>query len=121
MADLNDADYVSLKEIYKLSEEIADQIEDRLLKKTASKFSETLHALLVKKPEYKREQEAEQLKTQDMPPPVSESTERGDETQPATNQTMQQTNEQDTAAGAISSDSSDEMVDPEFSKINKKG
>jgi len=57
MSDLTDADYYSLKDIFQLSNDVHDHIQDKLIKKTAKKFSETVETLLQSKPEYLQEQE----------------------------------------------------------------
>jgi hypothetical protein len=57
MSDLTDADYYSLKDIFQLSNDVHDHIQDKLIKKTAKKFSETVQTLLQSKPEYIQEQE----------------------------------------------------------------
>jgi hypothetical protein len=57
MADLSSADYISLKDIVQLTHDIHEHIEDRLIKKTAIKYWETVNELMMKKPEYLEEQE----------------------------------------------------------------
>ncbi len=56
MTDLSEADYLSLKEIHQLANEVHEHIQDKSLKKTAKKFVETVHVLLEKLPEYLEEQ-----------------------------------------------------------------
>ena len=56
MADLTEADYLSLKEIHQLANEVHEHIQDKNLKKTAKKFVETVYTLLEKMPEYLEEQ-----------------------------------------------------------------
>jgi predicted house-cleaning noncanonical NTP pyrophosphatase (MazG superfamily) len=56
MTDLTEADYLSLKEIHQLANEVHEHIQDKNLKKTAKKFVETIFGQLEKMPEYLEEQ-----------------------------------------------------------------
>lgn len=64
LADLGDADYHSLKNIWQLVEQVHEHIDDRTNKKTAKKFVESIEALLNKMPEYIEEQERKKLQTE---------------------------------------------------------
>ncbi|RNA26517.1 hypothetical protein BpHYR1_034644, partial [Brachionus plicatilis] len=95
MADLSDADYLSLKNIHQLAEEVHEHIDDRLIKKTAKRFEESVLAMLIKKPEHR------QLL---------------DETKPPAEQL-----DQDDKDKTIQNDSlSSELIDHQFPKIIKK-
>lgn len=56
MADLSNADYLALKSIHELADEVQMHISDKLIKKTAIRFSESVMAFMSKKPEYEEEQ-----------------------------------------------------------------
>lgn len=56
MADLSNADYLALKSIHELVDEVQMHISDKLIKKSAIKFSESVMAFMSKKPEYEEEQ-----------------------------------------------------------------
>jgi len=56
MADLANADYLALKGIWELTDEVQMHIGDKLVKKTAVRFNEVIHGMMVKKPEYEEEQ-----------------------------------------------------------------
>jgi hypothetical protein len=56
MADLSGADYMGLKSIHELIDEVQLHIQDKLVKKVAIKFNENIFSLMVKKPEYEAEQ-----------------------------------------------------------------
>ena len=55
MADLTGADYLSLKSIHELTDEVHLHIQDKLVKKSAVKFNEMVYGLMIKKPEYEKE------------------------------------------------------------------
>lgn len=94
MADLSEADYLSLKNIHQLAEEVYEHIDDKLVKKMAKKFEENVCDILSKKPEHTHIfKEAKQ-----------------------TEQTCQNDGDK-----SIQNDSlANEMIDHEFPKINKK-
>ena len=56
MANLKNADYLALKSIYELGDEVQMHIADKLLKKSALKFNESVMALMSKMPEHLEEQ-----------------------------------------------------------------
>jgi len=56
MADLGNADYLALKGIWELADEVHMHIGDKLVKKSALRFSEMVHGMMVKRPEYEEEQ-----------------------------------------------------------------
>ncbi len=56
MADLGNADYLALKGIWELADEVHMHIGDKLVKKSAVRFSEMVHGMMVKRPEYEEEQ-----------------------------------------------------------------
>ena len=56
MADLSEADYMSLNEIHQLANEVHDHIQDKNVKKTAKKFADTVFTMLSQMPEYIEEQ-----------------------------------------------------------------
>ena len=56
MTDLSEADYLSLKEIHQLANEVHDHIQDKNVKKTAKKFVDTVFAQLSAMPDYLEEQ-----------------------------------------------------------------
>lgn len=100
MADLSDADYLSLKNIHQLAEEVHEHIDDKLVKKMAKKFEEHVLEILSKKPEHT------QLFTE--PKKIEQTLQNDIDTTIQNDKTIQ-------------NDSlSNEMIDLEFPKINKK-
>lgn len=57
MADLSGADYLSLKDLYQLAQDVNEHVQDKLIKKSSQKFVENVFALLTSKKEFKEEQE----------------------------------------------------------------
>lgn len=115
MFDLSNADYYSLKEIKKLSEEVEAHISDKLLKKVVTKYKEGIHEMLVKKPEYKNDQNKEQ----------ETSTQEQDETvvnRDGVRKSMLEKSvlKNSSAHNTSSLNSSDIAVDYDFVKIKKK-
>jgi condensin complex subunit 3 len=65
MADLSGADYLSLKDLYQLAQDVNEHVQDKLVKKTSQKFVENVFALMTSKQEFREEQErkeTEQIK-----------------------------------------------------------
>ncbi len=56
MANLKNADYLALKSIYELGDEVQMHIADKLSKKSALKFNKSVMALMSKMPEHLEEQ-----------------------------------------------------------------
>lgn len=94
MADLTEADYLSLKNIHQLAEEVYEHIDDKLIKKMAKKFEENVLGLLSKKPEH------QQLLDQ--------------------SKQMEKTRQEDTDKTIQNDSLSSEIIDHEFPKILKK-
>jgi hypothetical protein len=112
MLDLSNADYYSLKDIKKLSEEVEDHISDKLLKKVVTKYKEGIHDLLIKKPEYKNDENAEQEVT------VQEQNETVVNKE---GRTLEKTVLKNSSAHNSSTlNASDIVVDHDFVKIKKK-
>lgn len=57
MADLTSADYLALKNLYELTDEVQMHIAEKAVKKSALRFNELINALMITKPEYQEEQE----------------------------------------------------------------
>ena len=118
LADLSEADYVSLKSIHELVDEIHMHIEDKALKKTAKRYADSLHDMLKKMPDYvapDADQQQSQAST-DAPPPLNNK----DTT--SANEPHADLVEQVAVADTSASSSSaavDEIIDPNFRKLIK--
>jgi condensin complex subunit 3 len=122
MADLTSADFYSLKEIYELAQEIEDHIDDRMIKKTATKYCETILNLLKRLPQYQKE-ERERLEKQRREEEGNVTTLNNTTTTTTAqiDKTIQNETTQNDKSTVNSSQSSSggDLIDLEFRKLNK--
>ena len=123
MADLTNADYLALKSIYELGDEVQMHIADKLLKKSALKFNESVMALMSKMPEHLEEQ---RRKKEEEERGLTASDATANETQSLVNgtgvdATQLNSTRMPTSAASSRMSMGGDMIDLDFKKLGRGG